>query len=299
MTISPSDMLLFASVVREGSFTRAARKLGITKQTASERVGKLEGELGVRLLERTTRQLRLTGSGSLYYERCAALASQVEEANREVQQRDSNPIGLIRIATPTLFGRRYLAPVISEFMREHEKVEIEAVLADRRINLVEDGFDLAIHIGPLEDSSLMVRKLGEATTHIVASPRFLAKHGVPNVNELRDTRCLGLSPFEMWIVGGVRVRVEPVLAVNDQELVFEAAIAGVGIARVPAILCRDAVRAGKLKLLFGDRGNSKRPIQVIYPNRSHLPTTVRLFLDTLAKRVEPMLTLEGRRRGRS
>src|SRR5262249_30591366 len=135
MMISPSDMLLFAAVVREGSFTAAARKLGVTKQTTSERISNLEESLGVRLLERTTRRLRLTDSGAGYYDRCAAIAAQIDEANSEVQQLQAEPVGLLRVSSPTLYGRRYLAPVVFDFLSRFPKAQVEVVLADRRVHL--------------------------------------------------------------------------------------------------------------------------------------------------------------------
>jgi len=285
--ISPADMVLFAAVVRAGSFTAAARQLGITKQTTSERIAKLEKELGVRLLERTTRQLRVTGSGAAYYERCSAIAAQIDEANREVQHRETEPVGLLRVSSPPLYGRRYLAPVISAFLARHPKVQLELVLADRRVHPVEEGFDVAIHIGALEDSSLVVRKLGEAVTHLVASPGFLSRHGTPRAQDLRSARCIGFGAFETWVVQGVKVRIEPVLVVNDLEVACEAAMAGVGIARVPDVLCREAVRDGRLKILFGPKPSVVRPISAVYPSRLQLPAKVRLFVDALALHVAP------------
>ncbi|WP_245591886.1 LysR family transcriptional regulator [Cystobacter fuscus] len=300
MMISPADMLLFAAVVREGSFTRAARQLGITKQSTSERLRKLEEQLGVRLLERTTRRLRVTGVGVAYYERCSAIAEQIEEANSEVQQQQAEPVGLLRVSSPTLYGRRYLAPVVSAFLDRYPKVQVELVLADRGVHLIEEGLDLAIHIGPLDDSSLVARKLGEGAVHFVASPRFLSKHGTPDPRDLRAARCIGFSAFETWNVGGVKSRIEPVLTVNDLEVACEAAIAGVGIARVPAILCRDAIQDGRLKLVFGPRPAMLRAFHAVYPSRSSLPAKVRLFVDALATQVPPMLPLhEGSRRRRT
>ncbi len=297
--ISPADMMLFAAVVREESFTRAARQLGITKQTISERISKLEERLGVRLLERTTRRLRVTGPGATYYERCAAIAAQIDEANSEVQQRQAEPVGLLRVSSPVLYGRRYLTPVISEYLARHPRARVELVLADRHVHLLEEGLDVAIHIGPLDDSSLVARKLGEGPVHFVASPRFLSKYGTPSARELRSARCIGFSAFELWKAEGVTSRIEPVLTVNDLELACEAAIAGVGIARVPAILCRDAVRDGRLKVLFGPRPAMLRAIHVVYPSRLNLPAKVRLFVDALATLSEPMLPLHsGSRRKR-
>ncbi|WPB75334.1 LysR family transcriptional regulator [Archangium violaceum] len=298
--ISPADMMLFAAVVREESFTRAARQLGITKQTISERISKLEERLGVRLLERTTRRVRVTGAGVTYYERCAAIAAQIEEANNEVQQRQAEPVGLLRISSPVLYGRRYLTPVISEFLTRYPRAQVELVLADRRVHLIEEGLDVGIHIGPLDDSSLVARKLGEGPVHFVASPRFLSKYGTPSARELRSARCIGFSAFETWEAEGVKSRIEPVLTVNDLEFACEAAIAGVGIARVPAILCRDAVRDGRLKVLFGPRPAMLRAIHAVYPSRLNLPAKVRLFVDALATLAEPMPPLHsGSRRKRS
>lgn len=291
--ISPADMLLFAAVVREGSFSGAARQLGITKQTTSERIGKLEKQLGVRLLERTTRRLRVTGSGAAYFERCSAIAAQIDEANKEVRRQQVEPVGLLRVSSPMLYGRRYLAPVVSKFLGRYPRARIEVVLTDRRVNLIEEGLDLAIHIGPLEDSSLVSRKLGEGPVYYVASPGYLSKHGVPSAEDLASARCVGFSAFETWQVAGVKSRVDPVLVVNDLEVACDAAMAGVGIARVPALLCRDAVHEGRLKVLFGPQPAMLRTVSAIYPSRLNLPARVRLFVDALATLVDPMLPLHG------
>ena len=290
--ISPADMVLFAAVVREGSFTKAARRLGITKQTTSERIGKLEERLGVRLLERTTRSVKATEPGATYYERCAAIATQIEEANAEVQRRQAEPVGLLRVSAPVLYGRRFMAPVIADFLDRYPKVRIEVVLADRRIDLIEEGFDLAIRIGTLDDSSLVAQKLGEGHVYYVASPDFLAKHGMPRPEDLRSARCVGVQPFENWEVRGVASKIEPVLVVNDLEVACEAAVASVGIARLPAIVCREAVGAGRLRVLFGPEPALLRRVYAVYPSRRHFPAKVRLFLDALAALVKPMLPLD-------
>jgi DNA-binding transcriptional LysR family regulator len=244
--------------------------------------------------------LRVTGPGVMYYERCSAIAAQIDEANSEVQQRQAEPTGLLRVSSPMLYGRRYLTPVVSKYLARYPQARVELVLTDRRIHLIEEGLDAAIHIGPLDDSSLVARKLGESPVHFVASPRFLSKYGTPSARELRSARCIGFSAFETWEAEGVKSRIDPVLTVNDLELACEAAIAGVGIARVPAILCRDAVRDGRLKILFGPRPAMLRAIHVVYPSRLNLPAKVRLFVDAMAKLTEPMVALHsGPRRRRS
>lgn len=280
MRASPDDMLLFAAVVRAGSFTRAARDLGITKQTASERVGKLEQQLGVRLLERTTRHLRLTDVGAPYYQRCAAIAAQIEEAESELQQRQAEPVGLLRVSAPVLYGRRFLAPVIAGFMTRHPRIRVEVVLADRRVNLVDEGIDLAIRIGALDDSSLTACKLGDGQVYFVASPAYVKRAGA--APDLREARCIGMRAFETWSLGGAQLKIEPVLVVNDLEIGCDAAIAGVGIARLPTLVCREAVEDGRLRVLYGAESALVSPVHAVYPSRQHLPAKVRLFLDALA-----------------
>lgn len=293
--LSPADMILFAAVVREGSFTRAARQFGVTKQTTSERIGKLEERLGVRLLERTTRQLRVTDAGAAYYERCASIAAQIEEANAEVQRRQTEPVGLLRVSAPMLYGRRYLAPVVADYLGRYPRARVEIVLADRRVHLIEEGLDLAIRIGALDDSSLAARKLGEGHVYYVASPGLLARHDVRDADDLRAARCVGIRPVETWELRGARLKIEPVLVVNDLEVACEAAIAGVGVAQVPAIVCRAAVADGRLRVLFGPEPAMRRSVYAAYPSRRYLAAKVRVFLDALATLVEPMLPLDLRK----
>ncbi|MBK6923620.1 MAG: LysR family transcriptional regulator [Deltaproteobacteria bacterium] len=289
--ISPADMILFAAVVREGSFTGAARHLGITKQTASERIAKLEMQLGVRLLERTTRRLRATDAGAHYAEKCSAIAAQVEDANREVQQRQSEPSGVLRVSTPVLYGRRYLAPVVASFLSRYPRVRVELVLADRRVELVEEGFDIAIRIGKLQDSTLAVHKLGVGYVYFVASPRYLSTHGHPQRDTMAQARFVGTRRIEQWELLGVRTRIEPTLVVNDLEVACEAAVAGVGITRVPGLVCRPAVERGELEVLFGHDPALTTPVYAVFPSRTHLAAKVRLFVDALGELIEPMLPL--------
>lgn len=283
--IAPSDMVLFATVVREGSFTAAARRLGVTKQSTSERIARLETQLGVRLLERTTRQLRMTESGATYFDRCAAIAAQIDDGNAEVQRRQAEPTGLLRVSSPMLYGRRFLAPAVAQYLERYPQARAEIVLADRKVNLIEEGIDVAVHIGTLDDSSLIARKLGEGPVVYVASPGFLARYGKPKANDLQSARCIGFTPFETWAVKNVRARIDPVLTVNDLDAACDAAIAGVGIARVPKMICGEAVRDGRLQVLFGPKPAMVRPIHAVYPSRVNLPSKVRLFVELLATSV--------------
>ena len=290
--VSPADMVLFAVVVDAGGFTSAAKQLGLTKQTVSERIAKLERTLGVRLLERTTRRLRLTDSGAAYHRRCVAIGAQIEDANREVRELQVEPVGRLRISAPAPYGRRYLAPVVADFLARHPRVRLEIVLTDRRVSLIEEGFDLAIRIGRLDDSSLMARKLGEAYVYYVASPALLARMGRPDATKVHRLRCIGTRAHETWAVAGVRSKIEPVLVVDDLEVACEAAIAGVGIARLPALVCRDAVHDRRLQVIFGSKPAITSDVSAVFPSRHHLPPKVRLFVDALAALVAPMRPLE-------
>jgi DNA-binding transcriptional LysR family regulator len=195
-----------------------------------------------------------------------------------------------------LYGRRYLAPVISHFMTRYPKVRVEVVLADRRVNLVEEGFDLAIRIGALDDSSLTVRKLDMGAVYYVASPGLLKRGGMPTFGALRHTRCLGMRPVETWELEGKQERIEPWLVVNDLETLCEVAVAGVGIARLPELVCREAVRARRLEILFGRKPAMTQDVSAVFPSRQHLPPKVRLFIEALASIARPMLPPEAPRR---
>lgn len=298
--ISAADMVLFATVVREGGFTRAAHQLGVTKQSVSERIAKLEARLGVRLLERTTRHLRVTDAGATYNERCASIAAQIDEANGEVLQRQAEPMGVLRVSAPALYGRRFLAPVIAETLLRHPKLRLDVVLADRRVDLVTEGFDLAIRIGAHDDSSLAARKLGEGHVYLVASPRLVGRRRPSTPEALRALPAIGTRASETWQVAGVKTKVTPRLVVNDLEVACEAAIAGVGVALLPSLVCKEAVLDGRLEVLLGEEPTIPRPVYAVFPSREYVAPKVRVFLDALARLVAPMapIALARHRRAR-
>jgi DNA-binding transcriptional LysR family regulator len=289
--IRSADMVLFAAVVRTGSFTRAAEATGLTKQAVSTRIARLERALQVRLLERTTRRLRPTDAGASYYERCQSIATAIAEANAAVQQRQIEPVGSLRIASPTLYGRRFLAPVLARYLEQSPHVSVECTLLDRRVDLIADGFDVAIQIGLLPDSSFRARRLGDGHLYFVASPAYVRTHGMPSVDTLGRTRCLGFRATEQWRIDDTRVRIDPVVTVNDLESLADLAIAGVGIARLPGLVCRDAVLDGRLMRLFPESRVPVRPVSVVYPSRTFLDTKVERFLHLLQTMVSPMAPL--------
>lgn len=284
MTVAPTrsaaDLLSFVAVVRDGSFTKAAASLGMTKQAVSGRVARLEARLGVRLLERTTRRVRTTEAGSAFYERCRSIAAQIDEAEREARDRQATPTGLLRVSAPYLFGRRFLAPLIADYMRGHPEVRVELVLADRRANLVEEGFDLAIRVGSLDDSSLAARRLGRVRVSVVGGREFAQRKRPVRADELAALPTIGIRPSEDWMVGRKKHRVRPALVVNDLEIACDAAVAGSGVANLPELITRSHLERGALRRLFPD-DEVFVPVHAVYPSREFLSQKVRVFIDAL------------------
>lgn len=281
MTIEPTDMLLFAAVVREGGFSAAAKRLGLSRQRVSEAVARLEGRLGVRLLERTTRRVAVTEAGASYAARCATIAAQIEEANAAARERQSAPVGRLRVSAPVLYGRRFLAPVVSRFVQRYPEVRVELVLADRRVDLIEEGFDLAIRAGELTDSSLTARKVGAARVVVVASPGLLAGRPTVTAEAVPAWPCITTRQGERWALGGREVVVPATLWVNDLEVARDAAIAGAGLVRLPRFLCADALADGRLVEVLTGEPPVVRGVYVVMPSRAFVPARVRLFVDAL------------------
>jgi DNA-binding transcriptional LysR family regulator len=287
---SAADMLVFADVVREGSFTRAAKRIGITKQSVSERIANLESALGLRLLERTTRSIRATEAGALYVQRCSAIAALIEEANQEVRNRHTEPNGPLRISSPYLYGRRYLAPVIAEYLAKYPKVHIELALSDRRIHLIEEGFDLAIRIGRLEDSSLAARRIGEAYVYYVARAALARTLSSKRLGGgLEGLPLIGTRSQELWDISNKKHKVSPRMVVNDLEIACELACLGHGIARIPALVCAPRVLDGTLKILWRESAQ-REPVSLLFPSAKYLAPKVRAFAELLAL-VPPMSEL--------
>ena len=198
-----NEMAIFVHVVEAGSFTGAAKNLGLPKSTVSRKITQLEERLGVRLIQRTTRSLRLTDTGSAYYNHCARILGEIEEANITVTQMQSTPTGTLRITAPVLFGSTVLSGLIADFMDEHPQVQIDLVLTDQRLDLVQDGIDVAFRVGQLEDSSLIGRHLGDARSILCASPEYVKKHGAPkHPSELQEHTLMTASQWSQWQLQG-------------------------------------------------------------------------------------------------
>jgi len=286
-----NEIAIFARVVKEESFTKAARSLGLPKSTVSERVSRLEERLGVRLLERSTRHVRPTAAGAAYYERAARVVAEIEEANAAVTDIHRSPKGLLRIGSPLLFGHAFLGDFVAEFLVAHPEVEVELIVADRRFDVVEEGLDLAVHVlGPIE-ASLIARKIGSAERMCVASPAYLNRREHPKApKDLLEHSCLVSSNDRRatWIFSkegrSESIAIQGRYSVNSVQLALSAALRGAGIAVLPAFFCVEAVRAGHLLPVLEGWSPGRSEIHVVYPGSRHLSARVRLFIDALIDR---------------
>jgi DNA-binding transcriptional LysR family regulator len=278
------QMHLFVKVVEHGGFTAAAQDLGVPKSTVSRQIARLEDRLGVRLLNRTTRALRTTEAGQAYYERCSRILSDVADAEGAVTQSQVKPRGTLRVSGPLSFGHLFLGPLVSAFLDEYPDVRLDLSLSDRKVDLIEEGYDLALRIGVLDDSSLVARRLGPSTMLVVGSPAYLARKGTPRVPaDLRDHDCLTYeysSPSWRFADGPVAVRGR--LASNNGDVLRDAALGGHGLWYGPRFLVGDAVREGRLVSVLEDHLRQNGGIWAIYPANRHLSAKVRAFVDFAA-----------------
>ena len=283
----------FAQVVESGSFAKAAERLGMSTSAASRHVADLESHLQTRLLNRTTRRVSLTESGRAFYERSVQLLADLEEAEQEASSAAVVPRGTIRLTTSVNFGVRHVAPAIAEFLATHREVSFDVSLSDRVVDLVEEGFDLAIRVGPPGADNLVARKLGETRLVPCASPEYLARYGAPRTpDELVRHNCFTyeyVSPRNQWRFrdrGGDEhaVRIAGSLHSNNGDLLAEVAARGTGIVFEPAFIVGPEVRAGRLVPLLQDYVPPPLPIYAVYPSRKHLSAKVRRFVEFLVAR---------------
>jgi len=288
-----NEMAIFVHVVEAGSFTGAAKNLGLPKSTVSRKITQLEERLGVRLIQRTTRSLRLTDTGNAYYNHCARILSEIEEANIAVTQMQSTPTGTLRITAPVLFGSTVLSSLVAEYMEQHPQVSIDLTLSDQKLDLVQEGIDIAFRIGQLEDSSLIGRHLGDVRGLLCASPDYLRRHGSPNhPNDLSDHTLLSSPDWNSWgFIGPDKqeytVQVKPRLQVNDFASLYTLALSGVGIAPLPMIIAASAIRSQNLVPVLCDWPFETSPIHALYPSNRHLSAKVRSFVDFVIESVRP------------
>lgn len=286
-------MELFVRVVETGAVTRAADSLGIPKATATTLLQRLEATLGVKLLNRTTRRVSVTTDGAAYYERCVAILAEVRETEEALAKQHIAPRGRLRVDVPTLMARLVFVPALPGFFAEHSQIELALASSERRADLIEEGIDCAVWSGLVEDPNLVARRVGFLYFATCASPAYLARHGRPaHPDDLKQHRCINhFSPhtgqIREWVFSKNRTRVQAVLpgflALEDENSYIAAAEAGLGIARIPAFVLKDAMERGTLELVLGDWFPEPAPLYVVYPQNRHLSGKVRVFVDWVAE----------------
>ncbi len=289
-----TGMRTFAAVVDTGSFTQAAERLGISKALTSKYVGQLESHLGVRLLQRTTRRLRVTEVGQAYYQRCRQLLDDLDELEAAARSEQATPQGRLRIAAPVLLGEGHLTRMVAAYLHEQPEVTVELVLADRYVDLIDEGFDLALRIGRLADSSLIARRLSPMHVVLCAAPEYLARAGTPTeLVELAKHTCVidtNIQDAEQWVLQrdgaeeAERVRVRGRFGANSAQAVREMLVAGGGIGLCPRYVVNADLRDGRLVQLLPDYRAQEYGIYVLYPHNRHLAAKVRSFVNFLLER---------------
>ncbi|MDW7747517.1 LysR family transcriptional regulator [Halomonas sp.] len=282
-------MRAFVTVVSEGSFTRAAERLETSPQLVSKYVSQLEQHLGVRLLNRTTRKLHLTEAGTYYQQRAQQLLNDLDDMEHQLGDLQTQARGRLRISAPVSFAIRHLAPLLSDFQQAHPAVGIDLQLNDRKVDIVEEGFDIALRIGHLKSSSLIAKRIAPVRLVLCASPEYLERHGTPrHLEELEAHRYLRYSYMEQeagesvfkWLPGRGQYTSGDLVS-NNGDVLVEAAIAGAGLALQPTFISGAAIQAGKLRVILPEHEPEPMSLYAVYAHRQLLASKVRCFVDFL------------------
>ena len=286
------ELQAFISVVDQGGFTGAADRLGLSKSAVSKHVSALEARLGARLLNRTTRRVSPTEIGMLYYDRVRKVLADATAADELVTAHQQNPRGQLRVSAPMSFANRHLSPLIAEFLCRYPEMSVDLVLDDRQVDLIKDGFDLAVRIGILQDSALMSRKIAGTLMRLVASPDYLERTGRPERPEDLSSHDLLHYSFattgHFWRIrtnsGEERhVRSGGRLIANNGDILLEAALAGLGIVQSPSFFLGDLLQTGKLVEVLPDLDQPIIEVQIVYPPGRYVQPKTRAFIDYLVE----------------
>lgn len=288
-----SDLLVFTHAVKGGSLSAAGRELGISLAVASKRLQRLEQQLGVRLLNRSTRQLSLTDEGSDYYHYCVRILAELEEGEERVTRGNKEPTGTLRLTMPAAFGRLHIAPLVPEFLQRYPQLKLSLHLSDGLVDIINDGYDMAVRIGDLKDSSLIARSLGRDRRVVVATPSYLKNHATPQTpQQLSDHNALLFSNpanLDQWQFidsdgHSEVVKVSGNLATNNCDALREAIYADLGIALRPLWDVWQDLHEGRLIQLLPDYTPPSYTIYAVYPSRRLLPRKTRLFIELLQEK---------------
>jgi len=299
-----NNILYFAKIVEHGSLSAASDALGVAKSVLSQHLARLESDLGVRLIQRTTRKLQITDVGLRYYQRCRAVLAEVARASTVIDDARGTPRGTVRLTSPVNFAQGILAPVLADFMLEYPEVEVALDITNREIDLIAEGYDVALRIAPgMRASSLVVRSFLLKQHMLVAGRRYVDRHGLPRTpDDLRALASVGglhgsvRGGRHAWRLthasGEVRiVSYSPRLVTEDILVLKQAALAGCGIAELPPISCRDELADGSLVQLLPDWSLPDMSLYAVFPSRKGLTPAVRCFIDYLTENLRPALDI--------
>lgn len=287
------SMCAFVRVVELGSFAAAARSLNLSPGMVTKHIGHLESRTGARLLNRTTRQVRPTEAGAAYFDRCVALLAGIEEAESLASEDTTVPRGTLKVTAPVEFGNAHLAPLVAEFMQQHPQIKLVLDFSNRVVDLVQEGYDVAIRVAQSLDTTLVGRRLATSHFHVVASPHYLATHGRPETPKaLADHACLTFAvptPWDAWQFTRdgetTTVKINARMLSTSSEALRLAAKTGAGISVLPTFVCGQDLRDGTLISLFPDHDAGALGIYVLFLQRQFLPSRARLFIDFLNERI--------------
>ncbi|OLQ75404.1 LysR family transcriptional regulator [Photobacterium proteolyticum] len=279
----------FVAVAETESFTGASKRLGISTAQVSRQVSALEARLAAKLFYRTTRKVSVTEVGRVYYQHCKQVLDGLEEAERAITNLQSTPRGLLKITAPVTYGERTIAPLINDFMVKYPELEVQLQLSNQKVDLIDEGVDLAIRLGKLDDSTMMAKRLGSRTQYVCASQEYLAAFGVPHsLSELEQHNCL-LGTLDYWRFqenGKARnVRVKGNLHCNSGQALANAALKGIGIVQLPDYYVQQYIDSGKLLSLLDHHREQDDGIWALYPHNRHLSPKVRMLVDFLAEQL--------------
>lgn len=280
----------FVHVAENESFTQASKKLGISTAQVSRQVSALEKRLSVKLFYRTTRKVSLTEEGRLFYQHCRSVLDGLDAAERAITNLQTRPQGKIKLTAPVTYGEQQVLPLVTNFMMKYGDIEVSAYLSNQNVDLVEDGYDLAIRLGKLADSSMMAKKLGNRTNYLCASPSYLTTYGIPHsLSELNKHSCL-LGTLDYWhfLESGKEknIRVAGRLRYNSGYSLADAALKGLGIVQLPDYYVQPYLDSGELVSLLDQYRESAEGIWAVYPQNRHLSPKIRLLVDYLAEHLK-------------
>lgn len=285
----------FTAVAESGNFTQAAKKLLISTAQVSRQVSELEQRLNTKLFYRTTRKVTLTEAGQLFYQQCRQILDGLDNAERSLTNLQSTPQGKIKISAPVTYGERHIIPLVNQFLMRYPQVEIQVQLSNQRIDLIEEGYDLAIRLGQLDDSSLIAKRISSRQHFVCAAPSYIRQHGKPtSISELKQHNCL-LGSADFWAfvernsnkeqVVNKNIRVSGSLRCNSGLGLVDAALNGIGIVQLPDYYLQQHIEQGKLEVLLSQYQREEEGIWALYPQSKYLANKVRLLIDFLADKL--------------